>query len=205
MLNYLWGCMILVGLAAAIVTGEAEAVSNASIDSAGEAVTMAVTMLGIMSMWMGLIEIARSAGLLDRLTRGLRPVLRFLFPRIPVEHQVNEYLTANIIANLLGLGWAATPMGLKAMKELAVIERERIAAETHRRADDVSLVRASDEMCTFLVVNISSLQLIPVSVIAYRTQYGSVNPAAVVVPGLLATTVSTVVAVILCRLLSRKK
>ncbi len=204
MLNYLWGCMILIGLSVAIVTGEAEAVSNASIDSAGEAVTMAVTMLGIMSMWMGLIEIARAAGLLERLTRGLRPVLRFLFPRISPEHTVNEYLTANIIANLLGLGWAATPMGLKAMKELAAIERERIAADTCRGADDVTLVKASDEMCTFLVINISSLQLIPVSVIAYRTQYGSVNPAAVVVPGMIATMVSTVVAVIFCRIMCRK-
>lgn len=203
MLNYLWGIMILIGLSVGIVTGEVEAVSNASIDSAGEAVTMAVTMLGIMSMWMGLIEIAREAGLLDRLTGGLRPMLRFLFPRIPRQHRVNEYLTANIIANLLGLGWAATPMGLKAMKELAAIERDRIARETHGRAEDIQLVKASDEMCTFLVINISSLQLIPVSVIAYRTQYGSVNPAAVVVPGLIATAVSTAVAVMVCRLLCR--
>lgn len=198
MLNYLWGFMILIGLAVGIVTGQVEAVSNASIDSAGEAVTMAITMLGIMSLWTGLIEVARRAGLMDSLTRGLRPVLRFLFPRIPKDHKVNEYLTANIIANLLGLGWAATPMGLKAMKELAEMERERIAA------DGIPLTRASDEMCTFLVINISSLQLIPVNVIAYRAQYGSVNPAAIVVPGLIATTVSTVVAVIFCRIMCRK-
>ena len=102
MLNYLWGFMILAGLGAGIVTGQVEAVSNASIDSAGEAVNMAVTMLGIMSMWTGLIEVARQAGLLDRMTRGLRPVLSFLFPRIPQEHRVNEYLTANILANILG-------------------------------------------------------------------------------------------------------
>ncbi len=196
MLNYLWGIMILMGLAVGIVTGQVEAVSNASIESAGEAVDMAITMLGIMSMWMGLIEVARRAGLLEQLTGALRPVLRFLFPRIAPGHPVNEYLTANIIANLLGLGWAATPMGLKAMKELAAIERERTGNEKLRKA--------SDEMCTFLVINISSLQLIPVSVIAYRTQYGSVNPAAVVVPGLIATMVSTVVAVIFCRMMCRK-
>lgn len=112
MLNYLWGFMILLGLGAGIVTGQVEAVSNASIDSAGEAVTMAITMLGIMSMWTGLIEVARQAGLMDRMTRGLRPVLAFLFPRIPRHHPVQEYLTANILANILGLGWAATPMGL---------------------------------------------------------------------------------------------
>lgn len=196
MLNYLWGFMVLIGLAVGIVTGQVEAVSNASIDSAGEAVTMAMTMLGIMSLWTGLIEVARRAGLMDSLTKALGPVLHFLFPRIPREHKANEYLTANIIANLLGLGWAATPMGLKAMKELAAIERDRTGRE--------QLTRASDEMCTFLVINISSLQLIPVNVIAYRAQYGSVNPAAVVMPGLLATMVSTAVAVVLCRFMCRK-
>lgn len=204
MLNYLWGYMILIGLAVGIVTGQVEAVSNAAIDSAGEAVTMAITMLGIMSMWTGLIEVARRAGLMDSLTRGLRPVLRFLFPTISPEQKANEYLTANIIANLLGLGWAATPMGLKAMKELAQIERERIAKKEGTTADDIELTKASNEMCTFLVINISSLQLIPVSVIAYRAQYGSVNPAAVVVPGLIATTVSTAVAVLFCRFMCRK-
>lgn len=210
MLNYLWGFMILLGLGAGIVTGQVEAVSNASIDSAGEAVTMAITMLGIMSMWTGLIEVARQAGLMDRMTRGLRPVLAFLFPRIPRYHPVQEYLTANILANILGLGWAATPMGLKAMMELAPLERERLASEMSRREgrqidpDEIRLTKASDEMCTFLVLNISSLQVIPVSVIAYRAQYGAVNPAAIVVPGLIATTVSTAVAVIFCRIMCRR-
>lgn len=210
MLNYLWGFMILLGLGMGIVTGQVEAVSNASIDSAGEAVNMAVTMLGIMSMWTGLIEVARQAGLMDRMTRALRPVLKFLFPRIPRHHPVQEYLTANILANILGLGWAATPMGLKAMAELAPLERERIAQEIYRKEgrqidpDQVRLTKASDEMCTFLVLNISSLQVIPVSIIAYRAQYGSVNPAAVVVPGLVATTASTVAAIIFCRIMCKK-
>lgn len=196
MLNYLWGFMILIGIAVGVIYGEVEALSNAAIDSAGEAVTLAITMLGIMAMWTGLMEVARSAGLMDKMTKGLRPVLKFLFPRLPVGHRVNEYITANIIANVLGLGWAATPMGLKAMKELAVIERERTKDKP---------VKASDEMCTFLVLNISSLQLIPVSVIAYRSQYGSVNPVSVVVPGLIATAVSTLVAIIFCRMMCKKR
>lgn len=196
MLNKLWGFMILIGVAFGIITGETEALSNAAVDSAGEAVSLAITMLGIMAMWTGLIEVARRSGLLNSMTRQLRPVLKFLFPRIPGEHKVNEYIAANIIANVLGLGWAATPAGLKAMKELAALERER----TGRK--EVS--KASDEMCTFLVINISSLQLIPVNVIAYRSQYGSVNPAAIVLPGLIATTASTAVAIIFCRLMCRK-
>lgn len=196
MLNKLWGFMILIGLSFGIIKGEVEALSNAAIDSAGEAVSLAITMLGIMALWTGLIEVARRSGLLDMLTNGLSPVLKFLFPRIPESHKVNEYIAANIIANVLGLGWAATPMGLKAMKEFAAMERERTGNE--------NVTKASDEMCTFLVINISSLQLIPVNVIAYRSQYGSVNPAAVVLPGLAATIVSTVVAVIFCRIMCRK-
>ena len=95
-------------------------------------------------------------------------------------------------------------MGLKAMKELAVIERERLAKQRGIKPDDIEIKKASDEMCTFLVINISSLQLIPVSVIAYRAQYGAVNPAAIVLPGLIATLVSTVVAVMFCRVMCRK-
>lgn len=205
MLNYLWGIMIIIGLAFGIVTGQVEALSNAAIDSAGEAVTLALTMLGIMAMWTGLMEIARQSGIMERLTRLLSPVLRFLFPRIPSSHPARGYIAANIIANILGLGWAATPMGLKAMKELAILERERIAKEKGEAPDAIQLTKASDEMCTFLVINISSLQLIPVSIIAYRSQYGAVNPAAIVVPGLVATLVSTVVAVVLCRLMCRKR
>lgn len=208
MLNYLWGIMILIGLGYGIAAGQVEALSNAAIDSAGEAVTLAITMLGIMAMWTGLMEVARKAGLMERMTKGIRPVLHFLFPRIPAEDKANEYIAANIIANMLGLGWAATPMGLKAMRELARLERERIAEERglgRDRADEIQCSKASDEMCTFLVVNISSLQIIPVSVIAYRAQYGAVNPAAIVLPGLIATLVSTLAAVAFCKFMCRKR
>ncbi|MCH5267527.1 MAG: nucleoside recognition protein [Lachnospiraceae bacterium] len=195
MLNYLWGYMIILGIGFGIITGEVEALSNAAIDSTGDAVSMSITMLGIMAMWTGLIEIARQSGLIDQMTKGLRPILHFLFPRIPDDHPANEFISANIIANILGLGWAATPMGLKAMKELAKLERERTGKEVRK---------ASDEMCTFLIINISSLQLIPVSVIAYRAQYGAVSPSSVVFPGLIATAVSTIIAIIFCRIMCRR-
>lgn len=204
MLNYLWGYLILLGIGFGIITGQVEALSNAALDSAGEAVTLSITMLGIMAMWMGFIEIAKRTGLLDSMTRGLRPILHFLFPRIPAEHPACEYIAANIIANVLGLGWAATPMGLKAMKELAKLERERLHTDINSKTGSKKLTKASDEMCTFLIINISSLQIIPVNVIAYRTQYGSVNPASIVLPGLIATAVSTFVAVIFCRIMCRK-
>ena len=190
MLNKLWGIMILIGISYGVVTGEVEAVSNVALDSAGEAVSLAITMLGIMAMWMGIMEIAQRAGLIKSITQGLKPVLRFLFPNIPKEHIVNEYIAANMVANILGLGWAATPMGLKAMKELAKLNTGS---------------KASDEMCTFLVINISSLQLIPISVIAYLSQYGAVSPAAITLPGIIATIISTLAAVIICKMCSNRR
>ena len=182
MLNKLWGFMILIGLSFGIIKGEVEALSNAAIDSAGEAVSLAITMLGIMALWTGLIEVARRSGLLDTLTHGLSPLLKFLFPRIPENHKVNEYIAANIIANVLGLGWAATPVGLKAMEELKELNHGSHIA--------------SADMCTFLIINISSLQLIPVNIIAYRSQYGSVSPTSIIGMGLAATLVSTAAGVI---------
>ena len=203
MLNYLWAGMILIGIIFAAFTGKIPDITDAALDSAGEAVTLCITMMGVMAFWMGLMEIARASGLVDRLTNAMRPLLHFLFPQIPEEHRSLEYISANMIANFLGLGWAATPAGLQAMEELGKLEEDR------RRGRLPGPVRpagtASNEMCTFLIINISSLQLIPVNVIAYRSQYGSVNPAAIVGAGILATTVSTGVAVIFCKLMDRRR
>lgn len=203
MLNYIWAFMILGGLSYGVACGQAKALSDSIIDSSGEAVSLAITMLGVMAMWCGIMEVARQSGLMDKMTKLLSPMVRFLFPEIDEKHVVNEYITANMVANILGLGWAATPMGLKAIKEMAKIERARLAEKNV----DISKVklRASNEMCTFLVINISSLQLIPVNVIAYRSQYGSVNPVGIVVPGLIATGVSTLAAVVFCKIAGRKK
>lgn len=182
MINYLWGFMILGGIIVGMVTGRIGDVSTASINSAKEAVTLCITMLGVMSLWTGLMQVARAAGIMDALTKGMEPVISFLFPDVPKKHKVREYIAANMIANILGLGWAATPMGLKAMEELKKLNRGSTSAST--------------DMCTFLIINISSLQIIPVSVIAYRSQYGSVNPAKIVVPAIIATFISTLAGVL---------
>ena len=115
MLNKLWGIMILVGILVAACNGRIGSVGTAAIDSSKDAVMLCITMLGVMSMWTGLMNIAKKAGIIDWLTKGLRPVIAFLFPTVPGDHPANEYIAANIISNVLGLGWAATPMGLKAM------------------------------------------------------------------------------------------
>ncbi len=154
-------------------------------------------MIGIMSFWVGLMEIATKAGIIEQLSRKLKPLIHFLFPNLPDNHPAATHITTNIIANILGLGWAATPAGLNAMEELKNLEDDR--RKYHLPGKVRAPGTASNEMCTFLIINISSLQLIPVNVIAYRSQYGSINPAAIVGPGILATAISTLVAIIYCK------
>jgi spore maturation protein A len=202
MLNYIWAFMILIGVVYGAITGKMAEVTNAALDSAGDAVSLCITMIGVMALWVGLMEIAQKSGLIAKLTRGIQPFIRFLFPRIPEGHPAREYIATNLIANVLGLGWACTPAGLKAMEELAKLEAER---GTPGYADESGRRVASNEMCTFLILNISSLQLIPVNMIAYRSQYGSVNPAGIIAPAIVATFVSTAVAVVYCKIKNRKQ
>ena len=194
MLNFLWAGMIIIGVMYAALTGNIAEVTNATLDSSKDAITLCLTMLGVISLWMGIMEIATKAGIIGALSRLLRPAVRFMFPRIPRGHKANDYITTNIIANILGLGWAATPAGLQAMEALGELEEER--------GNDRSI--ASDEMCTFLIVNISSLQLININIIAYRSQYGSVNPTRIVGAGIVATIVSTIVGCVYCKIKNRK-
>ena len=243
----IWAGMILLAVVYAACSGNMSAVTNAALDSAGEAISLCITMAGVVALWMGLMEIAQKAGLIQKLTRGISPFLKFMFPRIPQGHPAREYIATNMIANVLGLGWACTPAGLKAMEELAKLEAERgnpeytDTGEGKRRHLQMDLQpggsygkdgtvgkekaavriagsesrgkqgrqdrsrRASNEMCTFLILNISSLQLIPVNMIAYRSQYGSVNPAGIIAPAIVATFVSTMVAVVYCKLKDRKR
>lgn len=203
MLNYIWAFMILVGVVYAAFTGNMEAVSEAALSSAGEAVSLCITMAGVMALWMGLMKIAESAGLITRLASGIQPFLSFMFPKIPRGHTSREYIATNFIANILGLGWACTPAGLKAMEELAKLEAER-GNPAYQEKENKDVRIASNEMCTFLILNTSSLQLIPVNMIVYRTQYGSANPAAVIAPAIIATLFSTVVSIVYCKLMDRR-
>lgn len=224
MLNFIWAAMILLAVIYGAISGNMSEVTDAALDSAGEAVSLCITMAGVVALWMGLMEIAQKAGLVQKLTRGIMPFLKFMFPRIPKGHPAEGYIATNIIANVLGLGWACTPAGLKAMEALAQLEAERgnpeyLEAESggalegeprHRKMDAYDGGykksggrRASNEMCIFLILNISSLQLIPVNMIAYRSQYGSANPTAIIVPAITATLVSTLVAIVYCKIKGR--
>lgn len=223
MLNYIWALMILVGVIYGAMTGRMADVTNAALDSAGDAVSLCITMIGVMALWVGLMEIARKSGLIAKMTKGIQPFVSFLFPEIPKGHPAGEYISTNLIANVLGLGWACTPAGLKAMEALADLERERgnsaylcekgVGRSAGSEGGISAAMRgnikyervASTEMCTFLILNISSLQLIPVNMIAYRQQYGSVNPAGIIAPAIVATFFSTLTAVIFCRIMHRKR
>ena len=203
MLNYLWAGMILTGIIGAAVTGRIPDSTNGGIDSSREAVTLCITMMGVISLWSGLMEIASRAGVIEIISGKLRPVLKFLYPELPPGHPAQKSIAANMIANFLGLGWAATPAGLKAMEELRELEDDRRAGRAAGPVRKKGI--AGNEMCTFLIINISSLQLIPINVIAYRSQYGSPDPAAIVGAGILATAVSTGTAVIFCRIMDRRR
>ncbi len=204
MLNYLWGAMLLLGIIYGAFQGRLPEITTAAIDSAKEAVSLCITMAGVMSLWVGLMEIAQKSGLIGSATKRIQPFITFMFPGLPRDHKAREYITTNIIANVFGLGWAATPAGLKAMEALKDLEKERkrYPAGGRKAAPDGT---ASREMCTFLILNISSLQLIPVNIIAYRSQYGSVNPAAVLAPSLAATLASAAAAVIFCKIMDGGK
>ena len=191
-MNYLWGGMILIGIIYGTVTGHLEEVSEAAIQSSKEAVSLCVVMAGVTALWVGMMRIAEKSGLLEAMEQRMQPVLNFLFPEMPPgNHPSRKSIATNLLANILGLGWAATPAGLKAMEELADLEEER----RRKKQRAVPIGAASNEMCDFLILNISSLQLIPVSIIAFRTEYGSVAPTAIVGPAILATAVSTGIAI----------
>lgn len=186
--------MIIIGVVYGALTGNIGAVGEAAFSSAGEAIELCFTMCGVMAFWVGLMKVAEKAGIVAGLTKVIRPFVHFMFPDIPKGHKAEQPISLNIIANVLGLGWAATPAGLEAMKELSELEKER------NGSDGYGSNTASNEMCDFLILNISSLQLIPVTMIAYRTQYGSEDPTSIIAPAIVATFCSTLAAVIFCKL-----
>ena len=137
-MNYLWGGMILIGIIYGAITGNMQAVTDAALSSSKEAVTLCITMVGVMSLWVGIMEIARDAGLIQSMSKKIRPFIRFMFPDVPDGHPAQEHITTNIIANFLGLGWAATPAGLEAMEALEELNVEecRKLGNTKKRAPD---------------------------------------------------------------------
>lgn len=189
MLNIIWLGMILTSIVVGIIEGRIDEVVRAVTDSAKLGFDIALGLAGIMCLWLGIMSIATESGLIKLLGNVLRPVLRRLFPDIPEEHPAMGAIAMNIAANMLGLANAATPFGLQAMKELQTLNQ-------HAKI-------ATNSMCTFLAINTSSVQLIPATAIAYLAANGSTNPTSVVFSSLVATMISTLVAIVAVRQLAK--
>lgn len=189
MVNIIWLLMLMAGIIVAGFNGHVEVVTEAALDAAQTAVTLAFELVGLMAMWLGLLKIAEKAGLVAMLARILRPCTRFLFPEIPREHPAIGSIIMNISANILGLGNAATPFGLKAMQELQTL---------NSRPDE-----ATPAMCTFLAINTGCITLIPATIIGIRAAANSTDPTIIVGPTILATFISMFVAIVCDRCFRR--
>jgi len=189
MMNLVWVLMILGGIIAAAVNGRIDVVANSIVSGGEQAITLCLALLAVLSFWMGLARVAERAGLLQLLARLLSPFLRPLFPSLKHNQEAMRHVVLNFAANLLGLGNAATPFGLKAMHAMQEANRDK---ET-----------ATDAMCTFLAINTSSVTLIPATIIAYRAAADSANPAEIIGAAIIATTASTIVAIIAVKALAK--
>jgi len=187
MLNYIWFGLMAISLVVAAFNGTAEAVTKATVDSASTAVEIAIGLVGVMTLWLGIMRIAEAAGLVTTLGRALQPVLRWMFPEIPKGHPAAGAVVVAIAANMLGLNNAATPLGIKAMEELQELNADK---ET-----------ASNPMVTFMAMTTSGVQLIPSTMIGILAAAGSVSPTAIIAPGLVATFIGTLSAVVAAKLL----
>ena len=186
-MNYIWYFLFAAGILFAAFTGRMDDVTSSALESVKTAVELAIGLIGVMALWLGLMRVAEKAGLVSALSRLLRPILTRLFPDVPADHPAMGSMLANIAANMLGLGNSATALGLKAMKDLQEINKDRNSA--------------SNSMATFLAINTSSVTIIPATVIAVRVSAGATSPAEIIGPTILATIASTTVAVIVARLL----
>lgn len=195
MLNYLWGGMFLAGIIYGAFAGTLPQITEGLLSGAKEAVELCLSVAGIVAFWTGLMTVAKETGFLRGIAAAMRPFLLWMMPELKNQETALEAVSVNLAANILGLGWAATAAGLTAMEEL---DKMRDTREKNSKEKT-----ATEEMCVLLILNISSLQLIPVSTIAYRSQYGSTDPVAVAGPGFLATLASTLAAIVFCRVLHR--
>lgn len=189
MLNYIWFGLMVVAFVVAAFNGTADAVTKGAIDSAKTAVEIALGLIGIMTLWLGMMRVAEESGLVTILGRLLRPVLRWLFPEVPPDHPANGAIVLATAANMLGLNNAATPLSIKAMEELQ---------ELNPRKDT-----ATNAMVTFMALTTSGVQLVPATMIGVLVAAGSRNPTAIISTSLIATAVGTAAAVIAAKLLQR--
>lgn len=190
MLNKIWPFFLIISFVYAIFTGNLLEVNNSIFESTSSAIELCLTLVGTMCLWCGIIKIAMKTSLIDKLIKSLKPILKKLFPEIDEQDEAYKEISMNLIANLLGLGNAATPLGLKAMKSLQKKNKKK--------------QELSNSMATLIVLNTASIQLIPTTVIAIRTTLGSNNPTEMLVPIWIATIVSATSAIIATKIFMKK-
>ncbi len=187
MINWIWAGIIVLAFVVGAANGRMDEVSKAAFNSAKTAVEIAIGLVGVMALWLGLMKIAEEAGMVGTLGRLVRPLLRRLFPDVPKDHPAMGSMTANMAANILGLGNSATPLGLKAMQDLQELNPEKSTA--------------TNAMITFITINATSITLIPATIIALRKD--AANPTSILVPTIIATAVSTIVGLLSAKLMQR--
>ncbi len=191
MVNKIWGWFIIIGVIACLLTGKVDVLNNEILESTKSSLDMIIKIFPVMALWLGIMNIAAESGLLNRLSQALSPILQKLFPEIPKGHESLSLIASNITANMFGLGNAATPFGLKAMKSLQELNEKKDTA--------------SRSMITFLVLNTSGVTIIPTTIISLRMMYGSINPTEIVFACILATLISTIGGLIIDRILAKRR
>ena len=191
MMNYIWAAIMIVSIVVSFFTGKFDAVSLAAIEGAGDGLKLVLELCGVMCFWTGIMEIAEKGGIINALARILAPVTRLLFPKIPQKSRAMRAIVMNMTANILGMSNAATPLGLSAMSELHMLSgRSRTA---------------SDEMCTFVVINTASIQLIPATLIALRASAGSDAPTEIMLPVWITSAAALAVGVTAAKIFQKRK
>ncbi|MCU9602555.1 nucleoside recognition domain-containing protein [Pallidibacillus thermolactis] len=191
MINIIWVAMSVIGIVFAMFNGTMEEVNKAVFQGAQEAVTLCIGFISVLVFWLGLMRIAQTSGLLDKLAYLFKPLVKKIFPDIPSDHPALGYILSNMMANMFGLGNAATPLGIKAMEQLKMLNGGKN--------------EASRSMVTFLVINTSSITIIPTTVLAIRMNYDSVSPAEIVLPTIIASLFATICAILIDRYIYNRK
>ena len=186
MLNVFWPFCIVISIVIAILTGKVENINNSVFESTKSAVELTLTLIGTMCLWSGIMKIAVNTSIIEKIKKLLKPIMRFLFPKIKVQDKEYQEICMNIISNLLGMGNAATPLGLKAMQSMQEKNEEK--------------EKLTDSMAMLIVLNTASLQIIPTTVISIRTSLGSTNPTKIIVPVWIATLAAAISAIIATKL-----
>ncbi len=191
MVSYIWFFLIAIGVIYSFFTGNISAINDSILTNGNEALELMISILPVIVLWSGIMKIAEEAGLLKKFARLLEPILSRIFPTVPKDNPALGYIASNIAANMMGLGSAATPFGLKAMSELQKVNPKKDTAST--------------AMITFLVLNTAGVTIVPTTVLALRIAHGSINPSEIIIPGVIATFCSSVGGLVLDYFIRRKQ